>query len=84
MKITLDIEREDAEWVARQLTCVNPLTMERSPIGEDVAEQIREAIQNADHAAYERHQEELLESGGVDDSKYRADMRDAGRGHLLR
>jgi uncharacterized protein YukE len=33
--------------------------------------------------AYDRQQERLMEDGGVDDSAYRRDMRDAGRAHLL-
>jgi len=34
--------------------------------------------------AWQRHQERLMESGGPDDSAYRRDMINAGRGHLLR
>lgn len=35
-------------------------------------------------AAWERHQQSLTESGGADDSAYRRDLINAGRGHLLR
>jgi hypothetical protein len=35
-------------------------------------------------AAYERQQQSLMESGGPDDSSYRRDMINAGRGHLLK
>lgn len=34
--------------------------------------------------AYDRQQERLMEDGGVDDSAYRRDMRESGRGHLVR
>lgn len=44
----------------------------------------RSCRDNRDEAAYERQQEKLMESGGVDDSTYRRDMIEAGRGHLLR
>jgi hypothetical protein len=35
-------------------------------------------------AAWERQQQSLMESRGPDDSAYRRDMINAGRGHLLR
>ena len=34
--------------------------------------------------AWQEQQERLMESGGPDDSAYRRDMINAGRGHLLR
>ena len=34
--------------------------------------------------AYQRQQDSLTESGGPDDSSYRRDMVNAGRGHLLK
>lgn len=34
--------------------------------------------------AYQRQQDSLMESGGPDDSSYRRDVTNAGRGHLLR
>ncbi|TPK14134.1 hypothetical protein [Mesorhizobium sp. B2-5-11] len=34
--------------------------------------------------AYQRQQDSLSESGGRDDSQFRKDMVNAGRGHLLR
>ena len=43
----------------------------------------RDAEANAAEAAYLDHQESLMESGGPDDSAYRRDMIDAGRGHLM-
>lgn len=39
---------------------------------------------NDAEAAHERQQQSLMESGGPDDSSYRRDMINAGRGHLLR
>lgn len=39
---------------------------------------------NENERAYEEHQARLMESGGPDDSSYRADMIAAGRGHLLK
>jgi hypothetical protein len=44
-----------------------------------------EAIEeDRNEAAWERQQQSLMESGGPDDSQFRTDMRNAGRGHLLR
>lgn len=45
---------------------------------------MEEARERAAEAYWERQQQSLMESGGPDDSKYRQDMKDAGRGHLLR
>ena len=42
---------------------------------------LREA---ANEDAYDRAQERLMETGGPDDSSYRKQMIDAGRGHLLK
>ena len=42
----------------------------------------REEQENED--AYDRAQERLMETGGPDDSSYRKQMIDAGRGHLLK
>jgi len=42
----------------------------------------REEQENED--AYDRAQERLMETGGPDDSSYRRQMIDAGRGHLLK
>jgi hypothetical protein len=44
-----------------------------------------EAIDDArNEAAWERQQQRLMESGGPDDSAYRRDLANAGRGHLLK
>lgn len=79
MKIELDldydsaVELKDAFWDRLYLSG---------------AEALRGALQNAIDNEDERrgmaHAESLMESGGMDDSKYRQDMKDAGRGHLLR
>ena len=45
---------------------------------------ILEELDGRAEAAYERHQAALMESGGHDDSAYRRQMREAGRGHLLK
>ena len=49
--------------------------------GEIVCQDCRE---NMNEAAYERHQERLMESGGPDTSRQDQDLIDAGRGHLVR
>jgi hypothetical protein len=44
-----------------------------------------EAIkEDRNEAAWERQQQSLMESGGPDDSAYRREMREAGRGHLVK
>ena len=48
------------------------------------AKDILEIALNADEDAYDRAQERLMETGGPDDSSYRKQMIDAGRGHLLK
>lgn len=57
----------------------------------DLAQTIQDAIEDwlgdrerASEAAWEAQQQSLMESGGPDDSAYRRDMINAGRGHLLR
>ncbi len=50
----------------------------------DVCMACRKKREVGAEAAYERQQQSLMESGGPDDSSYRRDMIDAGRGHLLR
>jgi hypothetical protein len=44
---------------------------------------LRDAADNAAEAAYLDRQQSLMESGGPDDSAYRRDMIQAGRGHLV-
>ncbi|MCO5072061.1 MAG: hypothetical protein M9944_12725 [Rhizobiaceae bacterium] len=45
--------------------------------------EMKEQHDNAAEAAWIAQQETLMESGGPDDSTYRRDMINAGRGHLL-
>jgi hypothetical protein len=60
------------------LTCFgNTDALDELPESEELAEARNEA-------AYERQQESLMESGGPDDSAYRRDVQNAGRGHLLK
>ena len=52
--------------------------------GKARAEARRIIAEMENEAAWERQQEALMESGGPDDSAYRRDMINAGRGHLLK
>lgn len=70
---------EPAEWIELASEVgVNP------PSAETIAEALRMLGDMEDERAYDRAQEMAMESGGFDDSAYRRDMIDAGRGHLLR
>lgn len=61
------------------------LTPEQIAIVAGLIPQRCRAIQgNRAEDAWQRQQEDLMESGGPDDSHYRQSMKDAGRGHLLR
>jgi hypothetical protein len=51
---------------------------------QDAKRERENQASNAAEAAWERQQQSLMESGGPDDSAYRRDMINAGRGHLLR
>lgn len=53
-------------------------------IQQTVEDFIAEDTEARAEAAWERQQQSLMESGGTDDSHYRQQMKDAGRGHLLR
>ena len=48
------------------------------------ARDILQRRESANEAAYEAQQSSLMASGGTDDSAYRKNMQEAGRGHLLR
>lgn len=50
---------------------------------QNIAGECKAIRENRDEAAWERQQEDLMESGGPDDSAYRRSLRLAGRGHLL-
>ncbi len=60
--------------------CGKPTDAQEDEYGEIICRSCRD---NMDELAYERHQERLMEDG-IDDSQYRRDMIDAGRGHLVR
>ena len=58
---------------------------------DELAQVIQDAIEdwfsdreNRAEAAWERQQQSLMESGGQDGGAYRAQLRAAGRGHLLK
>lgn len=53
-------------------------------LAADIPRECEAIEENRNEAAYERQQESLMENGGPDDSAYRNDMINAGRGHLLR
>ena len=78
MTITLEMEVNDAEEA-----CVI-LAAHSNKILVDIAAQMQDDIQNENERQYDAQQESLMESGGLDDSAYRRDMKDAGRGLLLR
>lgn len=57
---------------------------EAKNLGEQLLSEFQARAENRAEAAYEAHQERLRETGGPDDSHYRQQMRDAGRGHQVR
>lgn len=66
--------------VLRDFDC----TMEEAKnLLQDTVGEYESDLDSRAEAAWERHQESLMESGGPDDSAYRRDMIAAGRGHLL-
>lgn len=78
MTITLEMEYEDAQELC------SILARSSSRVAVDAAAQMQDDIQDENARLWERQQERFAEDGGVDDSVYRRDMQDAGRGHLLR
>lgn len=79
MSIALNLNYDEAVAL-RELLSSGPC----AAAVEDFIEALTSAIDNEDERRYDRDQELLMESGGTDDSAYRRDMKDAGRGHLLR
>lgn len=80
MKITLDFDaRENVEAFRKWLD-----GMGCKAAFPDVIEGIDADLESDAERSYGRAQEMAMESGGADDSKYRRDMIDAGRGHLVR
>lgn len=57
---------------------------EKHPAVDEDTELCRVCKEADNERGYQDYQDRLMESGGYDDSKYRQDMKDAGRGHLLR
>lgn len=53
-------------------------------LAADIPAECKAIEEDRNEAAWERHQQSLMESGGPDDSSYRRDMINAGRGHLLK
>ena len=83
MRIYLDLDYDEAiELLARLRN--NPVDIVRDAFRDDLIDTLDNAIQNESERRYESQQESLRESGGVDDSQYRAAMKDAGRGYLIR
>jgi hypothetical protein len=71
-----DICEQISEW---------DLTPEQiANLAKDIPREVGAIMEARNEAAWERQQESLMESGGHDDSAYRRDMVNAGRGHLLK
>lgn len=49
-----------------------------------IVDECQAMTENRAEEAWQRQQEDLMESGRPDDSAYRRQMHEAGRGHLLR
>ena len=75
------IQEDGDGWIARdddfEIIC-------RSPSMFACIDAVENWHDNRAEAAWEARQQSLMESGGPDDSAYRRQMKDAGRGHLLR
>lgn len=76
------IQQDGEGWIA----CVEGLdeVICRSPSMFACIDAVENWHDNRAEAAYQERQERLMESGGPDDSAYRRDMINAGRGHLIR
>ncbi len=76
IQLLKDIAEQIAEW---------ELTPEQlRNLCADIPGEVGAIMEAANEAAWDRQQQSLMESGGPDDSAYRRDMINAGRGHLLR
>lgn len=79
------------DWLNNALTDVcevlldeYELTREQIAIlAQNIPSECEAIMDNRNEAAWERQQEDLMESGGPDDSAYRRSLKLAGRGHLL-
>jgi hypothetical protein len=71
--------------ICEQLLDEWELTPEQvAKLAADIAVECACIRANRAEVAYLDRQQSLIESGGVDDSAYRRDMVNAGRGHLVR
>lgn len=84
MTVTFDLEYDEAQvLLCRLKAALTPSVPAADPL-VSLIEDISEAINAEEERGWTQHYERLMESGGPDDSAYRRDMKDAGRGHLLR
>lgn len=84
MTITLDLDYDEAQvLLCRFKMAMTPAIDATDPL-VSVFEAISEAVENESARLYDQQQQSLMESGGPDDSAYRQQLRDAGRGHLIR
>lgn len=83
IKFEIDLDYDEARMQLELLQYCGSVSLITS-FQEDLISALDNALQNEDEKSYERHLESLMESGGADDSRYRQDLKDAGRGHLLR
>jgi hypothetical protein len=87
MKITLELDYDEAMALRERISCefITPQTAcLLEAVREDICAVLASAIDNQDERRGQGYIERLAEYGGVDDSKRRQDMKDAGRGHLLK
>jgi len=82
----------EAEYTNLALTDVCEMLLDQyrlSPdeiasLAKDIPGECRAMADNRAESAWMDHQQSLMETGGPDDSAFRRDMKNAGRGHLLR
>ena len=82
----------EAEYTNLALTDVCEMLLDQyrlSPdeianLAKDIPGECRAMADNRNESAWMDHQQSLMETGGPDDSAFRRDMKNAGRGHLLR
>ena len=70
------------EWTHEDYSRGTPVTGNCQTMFEAI-EAVENWHDNQAEQAWERQQASLMETGGPDDSTYRRDMIEAGRGHLL-
>lgn len=67
--------------VLREFECTPE---EAKNLCDDAVGDFKAEYENRAEEAWEARQQSLMESGGPDDSAYRRQMHEAGRGHLIR